>query len=111
MVLQYNYAFASFDKEEQAALKRIEKLYDPDSAVREGEVDLLMSLEPIFGKLKTLSEQYKVEETELTEKISIYKENEVDKKFAQFEQYSLEKRNNQIEIDKLKNIYGMFSHK
>ena len=37
-----------------AALKRIEKLYDPDSAVREGEVDLLMSLEPIFGKLKTL---------------------------------------------------------
>ena len=55
-----------------------------------------------FGKLKTLSEQYKVEETELTEKISIYKENEVDKKFAQFEQYSLEKSNHQIEIDKLK---------
>ena len=55
-----------------------------------------------FGKLKTLSEQHKVEETELTEKINIFKENEVDKKFAQFEQYSLEKRNNQIEIDKLK---------
>ena len=52
--------------------------------------------------MKTLSEQYKVEETELTEKINIFKENEVDKKFAQFEQYSLEKRNNQIEIDKLK---------
>jgi len=43
-----------------------------------------------------------VEETELTEKINIYKENEIDKKFAQLEQYSLEKRNNQIEIDKLK---------
>jgi DNA repair exonuclease SbcCD ATPase subunit len=55
-----------------------------------------------FGKLKTLSEQYKVEETELTEKINIYKENEVGKKFAQFEQYSLEKSNHQIEIDKLK---------
>ena len=55
-----------------------------------------------FGELKTLSEQYKVEETELTEKINIYKENEIDKKFAQFEQYSLEKTNNQIEIDKLK---------
>ena len=54
------------------------------------------------GKLKTLSEQYKVEETELTEKINIYKENEIDKKFAQLEQYTLEKRNNQIEIDKLK---------
>ena len=52
--------------------------------------------------MKTLSEQYKVEETELTEKINIFKENEVDKKFAQFEQYTLEKRNNQIEIDKLK---------
>ena len=55
-----------------------------------------------FGKLKTLSEKYKVEETELTEKINIYKENEVDKKFAQFEQFSLEKSNHQIEIDKLK---------
>mgnify|MGYP000861074323 CR=1 FL=1 len=54
------------------------------------------------GKLKTLSEQYKVEETELNEKISIYKENEIDKKFAQLEQYTLEKGNNQIEIDKLK---------
>ena len=55
-----------------------------------------------FGKLKTLSEQYKVEETELNEKINIYKENEIDKKFAQLEQYTLEKNNNQIEIDKLK---------
>ena len=55
-----------------------------------------------FGELKTLSEKYKVEETELTEKISIYKENEIDKKFAQLEQYTLEKSNNQIEIDKLK---------
>ena len=62
----------------------------------------LTSTDEKFGKLKTLSEQHKVEETELTEKINIYKENEVDKKFAQFEQYSLEKRNNQIEIDKLK---------
>ena len=55
-----------------------------------------------FGKMKTLSEQYKVEETELTEKINIFKENEVDKKFAQLEQYKSEKSNNQIEIDKLK---------
>ena len=59
----------------------------------------LSSTDEKFGKLKTLSEQHKVEETELTEKINIFKENEVDKKFAQFEQYSLEKRNNQIEID------------
>jgi DNA repair exonuclease SbcCD ATPase subunit len=62
----------------------------------------LNQIDETFGKLKTESEQYKVEETELTEKISIYKENEVDKKFAQFEQYSLEKSNNQVEIDKLK---------
>ena len=62
----------------------------------------LNSTDEKFGKLKTLSEQYKVEETELTEKINIFKENEVDKKFAQFEQYSSDKRNNQIEIDKLK---------
>ena len=62
----------------------------------------LKSTDEKFGKLKTLTEQYKVEETELTEKINIYKENEVDKKFAQYEQYSLEKSNHQIEIDKLK---------
>jgi DNA repair exonuclease SbcCD ATPase subunit len=62
----------------------------------------LNQIDETFGKLKTESEQYKVEETELTEKINIYKENEVDKKFAQFEQYSLEKLNNQVEIDKLK---------
>ena len=62
----------------------------------------LNQIDETFGKLKTKSEQYKVDETELTEKINIYKENEVDKKFAQFEQYSLEKSNNQVEIDKLK---------
>ena len=62
----------------------------------------LNQIDEAFGKLKTKSEQYKVEETELTEKMNIYKENEVDKKFAQFEQYSLEKSNNQVEIDKLK---------
>ena len=64
--------------------------------------DGLSDVDTKVGELKTLSEQYKVEETELTEKINIYKENEIDKKFAQLEQYTLEKTNNQIEIDKLK---------
>jgi len=75
------------------------------SELEEEKVRLTNELSEVdtkVGKLKTLSEQYKVEETELTEKINIYKENEIDKKFAQLEQYTLEKRNNQIEIDKLK---------
>ena len=86
-------------------LKKVDENLESLDDLEERKVSLnnsLTSTDEKFGKLKTLSEQHKVEETELTEKINIYKENEVDKKFAQFEQYSLEKRNNQIEIDKLK---------
>ena len=86
-------------------LRKVDETADSISELEERKASLnndLTLTDETFGKLKTLSEQYKVEETELTEKISIYKENEVDKKFAQFEQYSLEKSNHQIEIDKLK---------
>jgi DNA repair exonuclease SbcCD ATPase subunit len=86
-------------------LKKVDENIESLDELEERKTSLnnsLSSTDEKFGKLKTLSEQYKVEETELTEKINIFKENEVDKKFAQFEQYSLEKRNNQIEIDKLK---------
>ena len=54
------------------------------------------------GELKKFSEQYIVEERELEEAITLYKKNEIDKKYSQLEQYKLEKKNNQIEIDKLK---------
>ena len=86
-------------------LKKVDENLESLDNLEERKVSLnnsLTSTDEKFGKLKTLSEQHKVEETELTEKINIFKENEVDKKFAQFEQYSLDKRNNQIEIDKLK---------
>ena len=86
-------------------LKKVDDTVGSLDEIEERKASLnntLATTDEKFGKLKTLSEQYKVEETELTEKISIYKENEVDKKFAQFEQYSLEKSNHQIEIDKLK---------
>ena len=86
-------------------LKKVDDNLESLDELEERKLSLnnnLASTDEKFGKMKTLSEQYKVEETELTEKINIFKENEVDKKFAQFEQYSLEKRNNQIEIDKLK---------
>ena len=52
------------------------------SELEEEKVRLTNELSDVdtkVGKLKTLSEQYKVEETELTEKINIYKENEIDK--------------------------------
>ena len=86
-------------------LRKVDETAESLDVLEEKKLSLnseLKSTDEKFGKLKTLSEQYKVEETELTEKIKIYKENEVDKKFAQFEQYSLEKSNHQIEIDKLK---------
>ncbi len=86
-------------------LKKVDNNIGSLSELEEKKISLngeLASIDKKFGKLKTLSEQYKVEETELTEKINIYKENEVDKKFAQLEQYSLEKSNHQIEIDKLR---------
>ena len=86
-------------------LRKVDNNLGSLSELEEKKISLnneLSSTDEKFGKLKTLSEQYKVEETELTEKINIYKENEVDKKFAQFEQYSLEKSNHQVEIDKLK---------
>ncbi len=86
-------------------LKKVDNSALNISELEEEKIKLTSELDDAnekVGKLKTLSEQYKVEETELTEKINIYKENEIDKKFAQLEQYTLEKRNNQIEIDKLK---------
>ena len=86
-------------------LKKVDNSALNISELEEEKIKLTSELDDVnekVGKLKTLSEQYKVEETELTEKINIYKENEIDKKFAQLEQYTLEKRNNQIEIDKLK---------
>jgi len=86
-------------------LKKVDSNIESLDELEEKKISLnnnLKSTDEKFGKLKTLTEQYKVEETELTEKINIYKENEVDKKFAQYEQYSLEKSNHQIEIDKLK---------
>ena len=86
-------------------LKKVDSNIESLDELEEKKISLNNNLkltDEKFGKLKTLTEQYKVEETELTEKINIYKENEVDKKFAQYEQYSLEKSNHQIEIDKLK---------
>ncbi len=86
-------------------LKKVDDTLESLDDLEERKISLnnnLNSTDEKFGKLKTLSEQYKVEETELTEKINIFKGNQVDKKFAQFEQYSLDKRNNQVEIDKLK---------
>ena len=96
------------DKKIISLTKKLKKVDDTVGSLDELEErksslnNSLASTDEKFGKLKTLSEQHKVEETELTEKINIFKENEVDKKFAQFEQYSLEKSNHQIEIDKLK---------
>ena len=64
--------------------------------------ETLNKVDDRVGEIVTSAQRYSVEETELNEKIKIYKENKIDKKFAQLEQYKLEKNNNQIEIDKLK---------
>jgi len=62
----------------------------------------LNSIDIRFGEIRELSESYKNNEVELEEKISMFRENDVERKFAQLEQYRLEKSNNKIEIDKLK---------
>ena len=86
-------------------LKKVDNSALDISELEERKVNLTNSLNKYddrVGEIATLSEKYSVEETELNEKIKIYKENEIDKKFAQLEQYKLDKSNNQIEIDKLK---------
>tara|TARA_R110002153_G_scaffold108460_1_gene248856 strand:+ start:581 stop:3739 length:3159 start_codon:yes stop_codon:yes gene_type:complete len=86
-------------------LKKVDETADSISELEERKVTLTNSLNAVderVGEIATLSKQLSVEETELNEKINIFIGNEVDKKFAQLEQYSAEKSNNQIEIDKLK---------
>ena len=86
-------------------LKKVDDTADSLDELQERKINLSNSLNKVderVGEIATLSEQYSVEETELNEKIKIYRENEIDKKFAQLEQYKLDKSNNQIEIDKLK---------
>ena len=86
-------------------LRKVDETADSISELEERKAELTNSLDSIderVGEIATLSKQLLVEETELNEKINIFIENEVDKKFAQLEQYSNEKSDNQIEIDKLK---------
>ena len=86
-------------------LKKVDETAESLDELQERKINLTNSLNKVderVGEIATLSEQYTVEETELNEKIKIYRENEIDKKFAQLEQYKLDKSNNQIEIDKLK---------
>ena len=86
-------------------LKKVDTSADSLDELEERKVNLTNSLNKVderVGEIATLSERFSVEETELNEKIKIYKENEIDRKFAQLEQYKLDKNNNQIEIDKLK---------
>jgi len=86
-------------------LKKVDDTADGIDELEERKVNLTNSLNKVderVGEIATLSEQFSVEETELNEKIKIYKENKIDKKHAQLEQYKLDKSNNQIEIDKLK---------
>tara|TARA_Y100001938_G_scaffold44422_1_gene61627 strand:- start:3086 stop:6241 length:3156 start_codon:yes stop_codon:yes gene_type:complete len=86
-------------------LRNIDETADSIDELEENKSKLSNSLSEVdnrVGEIATLSKQYSVEENELNEKINIFIENEVDKKFAQLEQYTLEKSNNQIEIDKLK---------
>ena len=86
-------------------LRKVDVSADSLDELQEKRVNLTNSLNKVderVGEIATLSEQYSVEETELNEKIKIYRKNEIEKKFAQLEQYKLDKSNNQIEIDKLK---------
>ena len=86
-------------------LRKVDETADSLDELQERKINLTNSLNKVderVGEIATLSEQLSVEETELNEKIKIYRENEIDKKFAQLEQYKLDKSNNQIEIDKLK---------
>jgi len=86
-------------------LRKVDESADSLDELQERKINLTNSLNKVderVGEIATLSEQFSVEETELNEKIKIYRENKIDKKFAQLEQYKLDKSNNQIEIDKLK---------
>ena len=48
--------------------------------------ETLNKVDDRVGEIVTSAQRYSVEETELNEKIKIYKENKIDKKFAQLEQ-------------------------
>ena len=77
-------------------LKKVDETADSISELEERKVTLTNSLNAVderVGEIATLSKQLSVEETELNEKINIFIGNEVDKKFAQLEQYSAEKSN------------------
>jgi DNA repair exonuclease SbcCD ATPase subunit len=86
-------------------LRKVDASADSLDELEERKITLSNSLDKVdnrVGEIATLSEKYSVEETELSEKIKIYRENEIEKKFAQLEKYKSDKQNNQIEIDKLK---------
>jgi len=85
-------------------LRKVEETADIEE-LENNKTSLKINLNKVdekVGELKKFSEQYIVEERELEEAITLYKKNEIDKKYSQLEQYKLEKKNNQIEIDKLK---------
>jgi len=85
-------------------LRKVEESADIEE-LENNKTSLKISLNKVdekVGELRKFSEQYIVEERELEEAITLYKKNEIDKKYSQLEQYKLEKKNNQIEIDKLK---------
>ena len=66
-------------------LRKVDETADSLDELQESKINLTNSLNKVderVGEIATLSEQYSVEETELNEKIKIYRENEIDKKFA-----------------------------
>ena len=86
-------------------LKKVDETADSLDELEERKVNLTNSLTGVderVGEIAAQTEKFSSKKTELNEKIKIYKENNIDKKYAQLEQYKLEKSNNQIEIDKLK---------
>ena len=86
-------------------LRKVDETADSLDELEERKVNLTNALTKVderVGEIVAQSEKFSSEKTELNEKIKIYKENKIDKKYAQLEQYKLEKSNNQIEIDKLK---------
>ena len=85
-------------------LRKVEETADIEE-LENNKASLKISLNKVdekVGELKKFSEQYIVEARELEEAITLHKKNDIDKKYSQLEQYKLEKKNNQIEIDKLK---------
>ena len=86
-------------------LRKVDETADSLDELEERKVNLTNTLTKVderVGEIAAQSEKFSSEKTELNEKIKIYKENKIDKKYAQLEQYKSEKSNNQIEIDKLK---------